>query len=73
MNTDKPHLDEGCPGKEYFDRKQIEDAKAFREMITEAMGDVPKYMKIAGENRMWLVWLSAGIMVFGTLLIAHLT
>ncbi len=73
MKTDAPHLDEGCPGKEYFERKQIEDARVFREIVSEAMGDVPRYMKMAGENRIWLVWLSAGVLVIGTLVIAHLT
>ena len=68
MNNE-PHLDKGCPGKEYFERKQIEDARVFRDMIEDALGDVPKYMKMAGGNRMWLVWLSAGMFVLGGLVI----
>ncbi len=73
MDTNKPHLDKGCPGKEYFERKQAEEKEHMRDLFTEMLGDVPKHMKMVGENRMWLVWLSAGFVVIGTLLIAHLT
>ena len=73
MNTDSPHLDEGCPGKEYFLKREKELKPAIKEAVTDALGDVPRYMKMAGGNRMWLVWLSAGMLVIGALLIAHLT
>ncbi len=72
MNN-QPHLDKGCPGKEYFQRKGEEEKEQIRDLFTEMLGDVPKHMKMAGENRIWLVWLSAGVVVIGSLLIAHLT
>ena len=68
----EPHLDTGCPGKEYFDRKEKSHKDDIREVLAEVIGDVPKHMKMAGENRMWLVWVSAVVIVFGGLIIAHL-
>jgi len=73
METNKPHLDEGCPGRDYFNRRDKELKPLIREAVTEAIGDVPKHMRMAAGNRMWLVWLSAFVVVFGILLIAHLT
>ena len=72
MNNE-PHLDKGCPGKEYFERKEAEQNDTIRDILTDVLGDVPKHLKQAAGNRMWLVWLSAGVMVIGGLLIAHLT
>ena len=70
----EPHLEPGkCPGQIYFERREKEQNKKIREIFTEVIGDVPKHMKMAGENRIWLVWVSAGLLVIGTLIIAHLT
>lgn len=73
MKTDAPHLDEGCPGKDYFEKRDTQLKPLIREAVSDALGDVPKHMRIAAGNRMWLVWLSAGVIVFGVFLIAHLT
>lgn len=70
----EPHLEPGkCPGQKYFDKKDATQNDEIKKIVTDALGDVPKYMKMAGENRMWLVWLSAGFIVVGGLIIAHLT
>jgi hypothetical protein len=73
MKTENPHLDTGCPGKEYFERRDKEFKPLIKEAVGEALGDVPGHLRKAAVNRMWLVWLTAGMFVFGVLLIAHLT
>jgi hypothetical protein len=40
-----------------------------REAVHEALGDVPKHMKMAGENRMWLYFLTAGLFITGVILL----
>ena len=69
MKTDRPHLDKGCPGKEYFERRDKELKPIIREAVEDAIGDVPKYMKMAGENRMWLWALSATLILTSIILL----
>ena len=72
MKTDRPHLDKGCPGKAYFERRDKELKPLIKEAVSESLGDVPLYMRMASGNRVWLVWLSAVVLVIGGILLAHL-
>ena len=70
----EPHLEPGkCPGQIFFERKEKEQGDEIRKVIKEVLGDVPEHYKKISGNRMWLVWLSAGFVVIGALIIAHLT
>jgi hypothetical protein len=69
MKTKNPHLDTGCPGKAYFEKRDAELKPMIREAVHEALGDVPKHMKMAGENRMWLYFLTAGLFITGVILL----
>lgn len=55
----RTHLDSSCPGKAYFSKKEKMDKDEIREIFQEVVGDVPRYMRMAGENRIWLFLLSA--------------
>jgi len=51
------HLQPGmCPGREYFERREVKDDERLKRILSDVLGDVPMYMRIAGENRIWL-WL----------------
>jgi len=53
------HLDpETCPGAKYFRKKETVDREEMRSLFQEVVGDVPKYMKMAGRNRIWLFALT---------------
>ena len=65
----KDHLGPKCPGAAYFERKDKKDKEEMREIFREVVGDVPRYMKIAGENRVWLYVLSLGLLVTGIILL----
>jgi len=63
------HLQPGsCPGQEYFERKEREEDDRLKTILAEVLGDVPMYMRIAGENRIWL-WLITFITLIDTGLI----
>jgi len=58
------HFEPGvCPGREYFEKRDKNDREMFTEIVTKALGDVPKYMKIAGDNRLWLWFLSSLVLI----------
>ena len=59
------HLDEKCPGRTYFERKEKTQKDDMREVFQEVVGDVPKYMRLAGENRIWLWVLTASLVIVG--------
>ena len=69
MKTDRPHLDIGCPGKAYFEKRDRELKPIIKEAVREAIGDVPQYMKMAGENRAWLWILTVGLFMTGIILL----
>lgn len=69
METNNPHLDKGCPGRDFFDRKDERDKEDIKKIFQEVVGDVPKYMKMAGENRIWLWVLSLGFILTGIILL----
>ena len=69
METNNPHLDKGCPGRDYFERKEAKYKDELREVFDEKMGDLPKTLKMVGENRAWLWILSVGLIVTGLILI----
>ena len=58
-----------CPGVEYFERKDKEYKDEMREVFTEVIGDIPKSMKMAGDNRIWLWVLSLGFILTGIILL----
>ena len=70
---ERPHLEPGqCPGADYFERRDKEHSDEIRRVITEVIGDVPKYMRIAGDNRLWLWMVSALVAVDTGLIITAL-
>ena len=69
MKTNNPHLQEGCPGRQYFERRDKELKPIIKEAVAEALGDVPLHMRMAGENRMWLWVLSIGMILTGIILL----
>jgi hypothetical protein len=67
--NDVVHMQPGtCPGQEYFDRKSQEEEERMKRILSEVLGDVPHYMKLAGENRIWL-WLLTFLTIVDTGLI----
>jgi len=65
----RPHLEPGrCPGADYFKRRDEEHKEELREIVTDALGDVPKYMKMAGDNRVWL-WAVSGFVVLLSIIV----
>ena len=46
MKTKNPHLDTGCPGKAYFEKRDKELKPMIREAVHEALGDVPKHLSL---------------------------
>jgi len=53
------HLEPGtCPGRQYFEKRDQNDKEMFQTIVREALGDVPKYMRMAGYNRIWLYLLT---------------
>lgn len=62
---------EECPGKliQYFNKKRKADNLALREIIREELEPVHKFALMASGNRIWLVILSAVMVVFGLVLI----
>ena len=69
MNTDNPHLDKGCPGRDYFERRDKEYKQDIRDVFDEKMGDLPKTLKMVGTNRIWLWALSVTFILTGIILI----
>ena len=66
----RPHMDpETCPGQAYFERKDLEYREDIRAIFTEVIGDIPKTLKMVGENRIWLWVLSASFIITGIILI----
>jgi len=65
----REHLGSDCPGRAYFEKKAKKDEETMRKVFSEKVGDVPKYMKIAGENRIWLLALSVLFVLSGMILI----
>ena len=66
----RPHMDpDTCPGRAYFERKDKEYKDDMREVFTEIIGDIPKTLKMVGENRIWLWVLSASFIITGIILI----
>ena len=64
----RPHMDpETCPGQAYFERKDLEYREDIRAIFTEVIGDIPKTLKMVGENRVWLWVLSAGLFAVGVI------
>jgi len=54
-----------CPGSAYFTRKEKEEDERLKRILSEVIGDIPKYMLIAGENRIWL-WLVSILLISDT-------
>jgi hypothetical protein len=70
MMEKRPHLEPGrCPGYDYFERKKVEDEDRIRTIMMDVLGDVPHYMKMAADNRVWLWVLSASLVITGLILI----
>lgn len=65
---------EDCPGAviEYFNKSRKTDFLVIREIIQEELAPVKRFMKIAAENRLWLVGLSVVIITVGIVLWVHL-
>ena len=61
-----------CPGRDFFERKESTQKEEMRELLVEVIGEVPKYMRIAGENRIWLWMLSALVVIDTGLVISAL-
>lgn len=60
------HMEPGsCPGQAYFEKRDKNDQDMFTKIVQDAMGDVPRYMQMAGYNRIWL-WLLTGLMFVDT-------
>ena len=73
MNTNNPHMEPGkCPGAEYFERKEKIQKAEMREILEEVIGEIPDYMRIAGNNRIWLWMLSALVVIDTGLIISAL-
>ena len=69
----RPHMQPGkCPGRDFFERKESTQKEEMRELLVEVIGEVPKYMRIAGENRIWLWMLSALVVIDTGLVISAL-
>ena len=69
MMEKRTHLQPGkCPGHDYFQRKAEEDDERIRNILADVLGDVPKYMRMAGDNRIWL-WALSAVVVVGVILI----
>jgi len=63
------HMDPSvCPGQDYFSRKEKKEEERLTKIITEALGDVPRYMRMAGSNRIWL-WLLTLLSIIDTAMI----
>lgn len=68
-----------CPGAKYFEKKDESYKDEIRQVMTEVLGDVPKYMRKAGENRIWLWILSlllavdTGLIILVMIIISKLT
>jgi len=63
------HLQPGtCPGREYFERREAKDDERLKKVLADVLGDVPMYMRIAGENRIWL-WMITFLALIDTGLI----
>jgi len=63
---DHAHLEpKTCPGSVYFSNKEKEEDERLKRILSEVIGDVPKYMLIAGENRIWL-WLVSLLLLSDT-------
>jgi hypothetical protein len=63
------HLDpKTCPGRKYFEGKEARDEGALRDVLTEVLGDIPKRMKQASDNRIWL-WLITPLVLADTVMI----
>ena len=66
------HFEPGkCPGREYFEKRDKNDREMFTEIVVKALGDVPKYMRMAGDNRLWL-WLLSCLVAVDTAMICTL-
>lgn len=62
----RTHLDPNkCPGVAYFHKKEENEDERLKRVLGEVLGDVPKYMLIAGENRIWL-WLISLLLISDT-------
>jgi len=68
MNTNHPHLDTGCPGRDYFERKEAKYKDELRDVFDEKMGDLPKTLKMVGENRVWL-WALSFTVILGSIIL----
>ena len=53
------HLDpNSCPGRKFFEEKEKRDEEVFRNVLNEVLGPLPKRMKQASDNRIWLWFLT---------------
>ena len=60
-----------CPGQEYFARKERDEDERLKRVLGDVLGDVPKYMRMAGDNRIWL-WLLTFLALLDTAMIVSL-
>lgn len=66
------HLQPGtCPGREYFERREKKGDEQLREVLTDVLGDLPKRMQMANDNRIWL-WLLTLLALVDTAMILSL-
>ena len=59
----RPHLDENCPGADYFKRRDTTYKSEMREVMTEVLGDIPKHMRMTVTNRTWLILLTFAVFI----------
>ena len=66
------HLEPGsCPGQLYFENKEKQEDERLKRVLGDVLGDVPKYMRMAGDNRIWL-WLLTFLALLDTAMIVSL-
>lgn len=66
---------EDCPGAiiGWVQTRDKENFKRWREMLREELRPIRWFMRLAVGNRIWLILLSAIVMVIGFVLIYHLS
>ena len=73
LKNQPAHMEPGsCPGQAYFEKRDKQDHDMFQAIVIEALGDVPKYMRMAGYNRIWLYLLTFLVFMDTAMLLALL-
>ena len=64
-----------CPGAiiDWVQKRDEDNFIRWRNMLREELQPIRRFMRIASGNRIWLIILSATVMVIGFVLIYHLS